>query len=104
MDHSNYWRQFVALARNQSRILAFLLASRGEISGIEIADAVPQIDRSSVYAAVAALQRDGLIDARWDLDGSHPRRLLRINARGRQALAVEHRTDAAIARGAAGLA
>ncbi len=79
----------MALARNQLRVLAHLAALHVEVAGIAVADAVGELGRSSVYAALAALQRDGLIEARWDLTASHPRRLLRINPAGRQALAAE---------------
>ena len=77
----------MALARNQRRVLELLAGSARELAGIELAEALGGMARSSVYAALAALQRDGLVRARWDLEGSHPRRLVRISAEGRRALA-----------------
>ena len=79
----------MALARNQFLVLDYLAAQPGELAGIDVADAVAPLGRSSVYAALAALQRDGLVDARWDHSASHPRRLVRINGAGREALAAE---------------
>lgn len=78
------------LARNQRRALAFLAGQPGEMAGIDIADGIDELGRSSVYAALAALQRDALVDARWDHSQSHPRRLLKINGAGRRLLADEH--------------
>ena len=87
----------MALARNQRRVLELLAGSARELAGIELAEALGGMARSSVYAALAALQRDGLVRARWDLPragasagagaASHPRRLVRISAEGRRALA-----------------
>jgi DNA-binding PadR family transcriptional regulator len=74
------------LARNQVSVLDLLLEADREMAGIEVADAIGGLGRSSAYAALAALQRDGLVDARWDLEGPHPRRLFRINSTGRDAL------------------
>ncbi len=77
----------MGLARNQRRVLELLAASEQELAGIEVAEALGGMARSSAYAALAALQRDGLVRARWDLEGaSHPRRLVRISAEGRRAL------------------
>ena len=53
--------------------------------------------RSSVYAALAALQRDAFIDARWDHSGSHPRRLVQINGDGSDALQAEQALRGVIA-------
>lgn len=80
------------LARNQRRILEFLATRSDEVAGIEVADALGSLARSSAYAALAALQRDGFVAARWDHTASHPRRLVRITAEGHRALA---RADAA---------
>ncbi len=79
----------MALARNQFLVLDYLVAQPGELAGIDVADAIAVLGRSSVYAALAALQRDGLIEARWDHSASHPRRLVRVNGAGREALAAE---------------
>ncbi len=79
------------LARNQERVLALLAAQAQELAGIDVADEIDELGRSSVYAALAALQRDGFIEARWDHSESHPRRLLKITGAGREALAVERR-------------
>ena len=79
----------MGLARNQQRVLAFLTEERTELAGIEIADRLPDLGRSSVYAALSALQRDRLIDARWDHSASHPRRMIRVNGAGQRALDEE---------------
>jgi DNA-binding PadR family transcriptional regulator len=76
----------VAISRNQSTVLDALAASGGELSGLELADLIGTLARSSVYAALSALQRDGLVDARWDLTESHPRRMVRINKSGLAAI------------------
>lgn len=73
------------LSRNQLLVLTVLEAG-DERAGIEVAGDLPSLARSSVYAALAALQRDRLLDARWDHSDSHPRRMVRINAEGRRAL------------------
>ena len=61
----------MALAKNQLRVLCLLAESlaRGqeEMAGIEVADAIGGLGRSSAYAALAALQRDGMVKARWAL-------------------------------------
>jgi DNA-binding PadR family transcriptional regulator len=75
------------LNRNPALVLAVLERSRGELAGIEVAQALPDLARSSVYAAIAALQRDGLIVSRWDHTQAHPRRMLMISPAGRVALA-----------------
>ena len=93
------------LARNQYQVLRYLATRPEEVAGIDVADAMGGVGRSSVYAALAALQRDGIIDARWDHSGSHPRRLMRINGAGRQALAAEQQALTAVpSRGAEGVA
>lgn len=77
------------LARNQLRLLS-LLAERGdEQAGITLADAVGGIGRSSVYAALAALQRDGYVTARWNVEGKRPMRMFSITDTGRAELARE---------------
>ena len=92
----------MSLARNQFRVLTYLAARQREIAGVEVADGLESVGRSSVYAALAALQRDGLVTARWDLSGSHPRRMMQISGSGRQALTDERRTDARLRAGRAG--
>lgn len=84
----------MALARNQYRVLQYLAGQPGEIAGIEIADGLDALGRSSVYAALAALQRDGLVGARWDHSASHPRRLVRLNGAGERALVAEREAQA----------
>ena len=79
----------MALSRNQRLILELLATRRGEISGIDLANFIGGLARSSVYAALSALQRDGLVDARWDHEEPHPRRMVRINDAGLAALAEE---------------
>jgi DNA-binding PadR family transcriptional regulator len=77
------------LARNQYRALRVLVRHNREMNGVEIADAIGGIGRSSIYAALAALQRDGFVTARWDVEGGHPRRLVTITDAGRAALKEE---------------
>ena len=79
----------MSLARNQFLTLNFIAALPREAPGIDIADGIHGVGRSSVYAALAALQRDGYIEARWDHAASHPRRMVRINGAGRDALRAE---------------
>jgi DNA-binding PadR family transcriptional regulator len=85
------------VAANQARVLAALAGRSESVAGIELARELAGeraargggLGRSSVYAALAALQRDGLVAARWDHSASHPRRLVRITARGRRVLAEQ---------------
>lgn len=79
----------MSLARNQHLVLNFLAGLPSEAAGIDVADGIADTGRSSVYAALAALQRDAFIDARWDHSASHPRRLVQINGAGRDALRAE---------------
>ncbi len=79
----------MTLARNQQRVLSYLTTMERETAGIDVADGIDELGRSSVYAALAALQRDGMIEARWDHSGSHPRRMVRISGAGREALVEE---------------
>lgn len=76
----------MALSRNQATVLEALAANGGELSGLEIADIIGTLGRSSVYAALTTLQRDGLVDARWDFSESHPRRMVKANKDGLAAL------------------
>lgn len=78
----------MALSRNQATVLDALAANGGELSGLDLADVIGSLARSSVYAALSALQRDGLVDARWDMTESHPRRMVRINKRGLASIAA----------------
>ena len=79
------------LARNQLDVLGLLAEAPGEMAGIEVADAIGGLGRSSVYAALAALQRDGLVTAQWNTEGPRPRRMFRITALGQQVLAENRR-------------
>lgn len=79
----------MGLAKNQLVVLSLLAEDGDEHAGIELANAVGGIGRSSVYAALAALQRDGMVSARWDVTGSRPQRLFQITAAGSRALAEE---------------
>ncbi len=88
----------MGISRNQFLTLRALAARPSEVSGIELADLIGVLARSSVYAALSALQRDGLIDARWDHSQSHPRRMVRINNAGRAALTAETRVEQALRR------
>jgi DNA-binding PadR family transcriptional regulator len=86
------------LARNQLDILATLAQSDHKLAGGDIADVIGGLGRSSVYAALAALQRDGMVEAEWDLGGVRPRRVFRITAIGEQALAAAQRESPALRR------
>ncbi len=79
----------MGLAKNQYRILDFLATQPDSVAGIDVADGIEQMGRSSVYAALAALQRNGMVEAEWDHSGSHPKRMVQISAAGRSALTVE---------------
>lgn len=81
----------MGLSRNQSTVLDALAERGGELSGLELADIIGTLGRSSVYAALSALQRDDLVDARWDFTESHPRRMVRINKNGISALSEVER-------------
>lgn len=79
----------MSLPANQSTLLVTLATRAKFTCGIELAEELPEMARSSVYAALAALQRKGLLDARWDHQQSHPRRMVRISEAGRAVLAAE---------------
>jgi DNA-binding PadR family transcriptional regulator len=81
------------LSRNQLDILALLAQTDRELAAIEVADAIGGFRRSSVYAALAALQRDGLVAARWDVDGVRPQRKYVLTARGHDAWAAGGMVD-----------
>ena len=84
------------LARNQVSALTILAEATEPLAGIEIAERIGGLGRSSIYAALAALQRDGLVGAQWDVSGQRPRRLFHITALGEQALAVARQQPAAL--------
>jgi DNA-binding PadR family transcriptional regulator len=94
----------MALARNQYIVLDHLAGQSDEVPGIDIADAIDGVGRSSVYAALAALHRDGFVDARWDHGASHPRRLMRINGAGREALLAERQARGTVPEALSGAA
>lgn len=79
----------MGLAKNQYLVLDFLAGRPGELAGIDVADQIGKMGRSSVYAALAALQRDGFVDARWDHSASHPRHMIQISPAGRAELTRE---------------
>lgn len=79
----------MALARNQLTVLNLLAQSDAEESGIALANAVGGIGRSSVYAALAALQHHGYVSARWDVSGPRPQRMFKITAEGSRVLREE---------------
>ncbi len=70
------------LPRNQRSVLQRLFEADGETSGSELASNGEALGRSSIYAALSALQRDGLVDARWRRVAGRRRRLVRINEAG----------------------
>jgi DNA-binding PadR family transcriptional regulator len=77
------------LARNQLDVLGLLAEVNYELAGVQVADAIGGLRRSSAYAALAALQRDGMVSARWDVTGPRPLRMFKITAVGQQALAAD---------------
>ena len=79
----------MGLAKNQYLVLDFLASQPGELAGIDVADQIGRMGRSSVYAALAALQRDSFVEARWDHSASHPRRMVQISPAGRAELTSE---------------
>lgn len=80
------------LPRNQLDVLVLLVEADREVAGIEVADAIAGLRRSSAYAALAALQRDGMVSARWDIEGSHPRRMFRVTRLGQRTLTEDRST------------
>jgi DNA-binding PadR family transcriptional regulator len=76
------------LSRNQLDILTLIVQADRDLAAIEVADAIGGLGRSSAYATLAALQRDGLVTARWELDGIRPRRKYALTAIGRQVWAA----------------
>ncbi len=81
----------MALSKLQLQILDILTEEDREMAGIEIANRVGGIRRSGVYAGLAALQRDGLVSARWDYTEAHPRRMFRLTDNGRRARQIAER-------------
>lgn len=79
------------ISGNQLKVLLFLAETReSELTSNEIAEGLrDQVSRSGVYEAVGALQRAGLISARWAERRGHRRRVLRANAYGSKAIANE---------------
>ena len=78
------------ISRNQLFVLLFLAETREvELTSNQIADAIEGVGRSGVYEAVGALQRAGLISARWDNSTGRRRRLLQVNADGLKAIEEE---------------
>ena len=78
----------MSLSKNQAITLDALAVHGGELCGLDLAEIIGSLARSSVYAALSALQRDGLVDARWDMSESHPRRMVTISEQGLKALSA----------------
>lgn len=78
------------ISRNQLLVLLFLAETReSEVTSNQIADTISGVGRSAVYEAVGALQRAGLVSARWDEETGRRRRLLRVNVDGLRAIDEE---------------
>lgn len=79
-----------SLSRNQFTVLSLLGSRKGEpTAGIDVANSIGGLQRSSAYAALASLQRDNLVEAEWEFSASHPRRMFRITAEGERTLHQE---------------
>ena len=91
------------ISGNQLKVLLFLAATREiELTSNQIAEGLESVPRSGVYEAVGALQRAGLISARWGERRGRRRRVLRTNASGLKAIAadaVEREQASAAGRG-----
>jgi DNA-binding PadR family transcriptional regulator len=75
----------MGLRRNQVDIL--VLARNGQpLTAPMIDDLMPDVGRSSIYAALSALVRGGHLKAEWVLSGPQPRRMFAITPKGEQAL------------------
>ena len=85
------------LKPNQLEVLKFLAeVGDQELSITQIADGIASLARSTVYVTVPRLQAMGLLTARWGRRGGKRVRLVRLNARGEQAIG-EHEAARTIA-------
>lgn len=46
------------------------------------------VTEGTIYPILGRLSRDGLLDAEWNADGSHPRKYYRLTPRGRDRMTV----------------
>src|SRR4051794_25094045 len=74
------------LPMNQFLVLDALARPGAELSVSQLADAIPSLGKSSTYAAITKLQKDGRIRARLDVSPTgQPWRVFEITAIGRKA-------------------
>lgn len=77
------------LTRIQIAVLRRLEAEGEPEAGTEVADTLPTIGRSSIYAALEALMRRGYVTRTWDHSGTRPCRLNAVTEAGSAALRAE---------------
>jgi DNA-binding PadR family transcriptional regulator len=75
------------LARNQLEVLTGLMKAEHELAGVELVTTSTPWSQSSGYAALAALERDGLVVSHWDVTGKRPRKMFTITELGKQSIA-----------------
>ena len=76
----------MAVSRNQLLVLRYLAGCSQPVAGIDVSTNLDWVATSSIYAAISALQAQGLIDAQWDHSQSHPRRMISLNKAGTSAI------------------
>ena len=69
----------MAVCRNQLLVLRYLAGCSQPVAGIDVSTDLDCVATSSIYAAISALQTQGLIAAEWDHSQSHPRRMISPN-------------------------
>ncbi len=79
------------LSHRQFQILA-VLAAGGGLPASKVADRIGGLHRSSVYTALAVLQRDGYVSAAWHTDDTPARRHFQLTEKGRATFEVERGT------------
>jgi len=79
----------VAVCRNQLLVLRYLAGCSQPVAGIDMSANLDWVATSSIYAAISALQAQGLIDAQWDHSQSHPRRMISPNKAGTSAKKID---------------
>jgi DNA-binding PadR family transcriptional regulator len=77
--------------RRGSLVLAVLALLQEEQYGYSalklLADRGLDVDQGTLYPLLRRLETQGLLESRWRLDGSRPRRYYAINAEGRRVFA-----------------
>ena len=76
----------MAVCRNQLLVLRYLAGCSQPVAGIDVSTNLDWVATSSIYAAISALQAQGLIVAEWDHSQSHPRRMISLNKAGTSAI------------------